>query len=383
MKRSNYDYMMATDALRKCKNSLREISQQISDARAAGADDPLKHFLPHVVHQNYRSEHFERHSLKMKSNVERYAQFLNFLEKLSGDIWYVELKDFCSQVIKTARPVTQMFDRRESMLLGRIAKVVKVPKESSDPMTVFLTPTHRTGQILQRFASQIQNIAYPDLDVIADALLDACKSRQSFSKDGIIDLLFEKGWIVQNYPFAPDFPQFTIPWTAGGLIPKIFNPPFIGEDRVYFSFDQLSSRNWPLRAAVDLVLPIMFMTNPFHIARQFYNVIQEIGKCVQVILIRGNKDTKFIEIDFDQMFVLMILVLLAAGISEITLPMAWAATFREFAASDPHSQYAMSHMEGLCVHLAKIDYQDLKKKSLQLQRQQPVDTVDPLGILVT
>jgi hypothetical protein len=275
-----------------------------------------------------------------------------------------------------------VFDRHEARLLSRIAKVAKVPKESSDPMTAFLAPTHRTGQILQRFTSQIQNIAYPDLDVNADALLDACKSRQMFSKDSIIDLLFEKGWVVRNYPFAPDFPQFTIPPAAAGIIPKIFNPPFLVGEGVYFSFDQLSHRHWPLRPAVDLILPIMFMTNPFRIARQFYNVIQEIGKCVQLILIQGNKDAKFVEIDFDQMFVLMILVLLAAGISEITLPMAWAATFREFAATDPHSQYAMSHMEGLCVHLAKINYQDLKKKSLQLQRQQPVDAVDPLGILV-
>jgi hypothetical protein len=381
MERSNYDYMMATDALRKCKNVLREISQQISDARAAGVDDPLKSFLPQIVHQNYRSEHYERHSLTMKSNVERYAQFLNFLEKLAGDIWYVELEEFCSQVIKPARPVTQLFDRREAVLLGRVAKVAKAPKEASDPMTVFLAPTHRTGQILQRFTSQIENIAYPDLDVIADALLDACKSRQAFSKDGIIDLLFEKGSLVKRYPFA-DFPQFTIPGAAAGIIPKIFNPPFLVGEGVYFSFDQLCYRPWPLRAAVDLILPIMFMTNPFRIAKQFYNVIEEIGKCVQLILIRTNKDAKFVEIDFDQMFVLMILVVLAAGISEITLPMAWAATFREFAASDPHSQYAMSHMEGLCVHLAKIDYQDLRRKSLQLQRQRPMDAVDPLGILV-
>jgi hypothetical protein len=382
MERSNQNYMMATDALRKCKNTLREISQQISDARGAGADDPLKNFLPQIVHQNYRSEHYERHSLKMKSNVERYAQFLSFLEKLSGDIWYVELEDFCSQVIKPAWPVTKLFERREGMLLSRIAKVAKAPKESCDPMTAFLAPTHRTGQILHRFTSQIQNIAYPDLDVIADALLDACRSRQTFSKDEIIDLLFENGWVVQNYPFAPDFPQFTIPGASAGIIPKVFNPPFLVGDGVYFSFDQLCCRNWPLRAAVDLILPMMFMTNPFRIARQFYNVIQEIGKCVQLILIRRNKDTKFVEIDFDQMFVLMILVLLASGISEITLPMAWAATFREFAASDPHSQYAMSHMEGLCVHLAKMDYQDLRRKSLQIQRQQPVDAVDPLGILV-
>jgi hypothetical protein len=154
----------------------------------------------------------------------------------------------------------------------------------------------------------------------------------------------------------------------------VFDPPFISGRFLLTPFGQLSGRNWPLKSAVDELFVIMTLTSPFKIAHQFYRVIQEIGRCVHRILIHKNEDTRFVEIDFDQIFILMMLCIFASGFKDILQPMAYACCFAEFARGDVEKQYGMSHMEGLCAHLASLNYVELARDSTHLLE----DVDDPL-----
>jgi hypothetical protein len=167
-------------------------------------------------------------------------------------------------------------------------------------------------------------------------------------------MLFGIAWAVVPFPCVEAQAAPRIP-PVSGIVPKVFSPPWLDDEWALATFDQLGRRDWPLKTAVNLVWPMMIYTNPFEVARQFYRVIDEIGKCVQRIMIRRNEPTKFVEIDFDQIFALMIVCVLAAGIGAIVEVMAWSCAFREYAKEDPHVQYAMSHMEGLCSHLSRLE----------------------------
>jgi hypothetical protein len=182
--------------------------------------------------------------------------------------------------------------------------------------------------------------------------------------ESLIDELFAIGWQTRPFPFAA-VTVGPIPPTSD-LIAKVFAPDFIGDEWLYVPLGKLARRDWPLRRATERLFPIVVLTNPFQIADHFYGVIEEIGKCVQRVIIRGGGTAGFVEIDFDQMFVLMILCLLTSGLCEILAPMQYAFAFAAFVKGNPCRQYAMSHMEGLCAHLAQLDYGDLRRRSALL-----------------
>jgi hypothetical protein len=164
-------------------------------------------------------------------------------------------------------------------------------------------------------------------------------------------------------------------------VPKIFNPPFLTDEWAMTAFHELNGKQWPLKSATDRLFVLLILTNPFQIAREFYDVIQEIGRCVQRVLIHQNVDAKFVELDFDQVFTLILVCIFASGLTELTQVMTYSFGFREFVKSDPHLQYAMSHMEGVCAHLGRLDYTELRKKSAAIVAQYSATVADPLGIM--
>ncbi|OHT07862.1 hypothetical protein TRFO_23811 [Tritrichomonas foetus] len=134
---------------------------------------------------------------------------------------------------------------------------------------------------------------------------------------------------------------------------------------------ELSHHDWPLKIVIDSLVHFMFLINPFKIARLFSLVITKIGD------IFINK-----EIDFDQLFGLLVVSIICCGISDILSPLKYACEFSEFS-NDSTIDYAMSHMEGLCEYFAKLDFIAIKKKSkkFEIEFLEEYESGDPLGIL--
>jgi hypothetical protein len=59
--------------------------------------------------------------------------------------------------------------------------------------------------------------------------------------------------------------------------------------------------------------------------------------------------------DFDQIFVLALIAVLASGVSDLPSMTRYSFSFREFVRADAQRQYAMSHMEGPCADLERLD----------------------------
>jgi hypothetical protein len=268
------------------------------------------------------------------------------------------------------------FLRRDGILRGWIERENPPPLPPEDPKVAFFLPETETGQIIRRLLRHVDDVTYADLEVIAQVLFEAGGRLFTFSE--LIDRLFDLGWPVKSFPFAGNLSFFRLP-AASGIVAKVFHPTFLGEEWQLIPLGKLTNRRWPLHPAVCELFVITALTNPFQIADQFYRVIEEIGRCCQRILIRSNMDASFVEIDFDQMFVLMILCVLALGMPDILGPMKWAYSFADFVRVDPQKQYAMSHMEGLCEHLEHLDYAELIWQSKQLLDSKEV-VGDPLGV---
>jgi hypothetical protein len=365
MERTNSASMSAGEQERIARFGLRDISKQITDNRALGTGALRSHFMPAIVYYNHRFDFYELQSAKIQSNVARLAHFHDYLHRMASPGAHVSIKAFFERFIIQTSISSEPFDTKDSILHRRMLKIGKLPKTGpSDTMSVFLSPAHRTGQILERFMQQIENIGYSDLEVIVNALIGASKDKHFFNRKNVIDLLFDRAWTVRRFPFTPPFTSFEIQ-PVGDLVPRVFAPPFLEDSWSLMSFDQLSHLDWPLQPAVSRVWPMTIARNPFDIAEQFYEMIEEIGRCVQRILTRNNEGSNFLDLDFDQIFVLMIVTVLASGVTSLPSSMLYSFSFRDHANGDPHLEYAMSHMEGLCTHLTSVDYDSLRLRSRQ------------------
>jgi hypothetical protein len=372
---ANSDLLAALERHSTAKDDLRACSRSIIAHRAVGAD-AMRHFLRlHIALQTHRMAFYEAEAAAMRANLRACAEFSAFLDTCRGADVCVDLNSFFSECCRDIPLDRGDFFREDAILRGWIEREM-APRPREDPKVAFFLPETETGQVIRRLVKQVDDVYYADLEVIARHLIDAGGGVFTFSE--LIDRLFDMAWSVRSFPFACMFSFFRLP-AASGIVAKVFRPAFVGEEWQLIPLGKLTNRPWPLHPAVGELFVIATLTDPFQIAGQFYRVIEEIGRCCQRILIRSNMDASFVEIDFDQMFVLMILCVLALGIPDILGPMKWSYSFADFLGVDPQKQYAMSHMEGLCEHLEHLDYSELIRQSKQLLDAKDV-VGDPLGV---
>jgi hypothetical protein len=354
------------------------ISREIKGCHSLSADQLRHYFRFQIAVHTHRIDFFEAEYAAMKANVRQFAQFRDFLDRNPSPDLGVDFRTFCADLRQVPSDPAR-FEAEEALLKSQVQRALRLPRPPPDPYASFADPETRTGQILRRLRREVPRVLFPDLDTIAAALLEALRERCLFGRAALVDELFDIGWTVMPYPFAPAVQAFRIPPTSD-VVAKVFAPDFIGDEWLFVPLGKLAGRDWPLRSATERLFPIVALTSPFAIADHFYGVIDEIGKCVQRIIIRSGRKAQFVEIDFDQMFVLMILCILASGLYDILAPMQYAYAFADFVKTDPCRQYAMSHMEGLCTHLAQIDYTDLRKRSaLLIERFTSERDADPLA----
>lgn len=373
MKSFNGEYMAVIDKMRVAQETLRDISHRIKANKACGANALRKCYMPYILLYNHKRDWYEAETERLKHNIDSVARFHEFLMKQDAPC-YVDFVAFKKATIKSKPPADE-FAKQEARLARLIPKAVRTPPpDTTDPFRNFIHPANRTGPIVQRFIAQIDNCEYPDLDDIASGILETTK--QSLTKKEIISMLFEIGWEVKEYPFAPQLTPFSIP-DMTQICPKVFNPPYLSDEWSLKTFSELSLSDWPLKSAVAELYAIMMYTDPFEIASAFYHIIEMVGRGVQICLISNDQDASNVDIDFDQLFTLLMICIFTTGLSDITKPMCYSYSFKDDAAEMLTVQqvYAMSHMEGLCTHLAKIDYAGLSRKAKELQAFD-----DPLGL---
>lgn len=335
-----------------------------------------------IAVQNGNLESLEQECKRTKANVDVFALFYDFLMQQPAESGYVDLRLFNKIEVKKSvkdgyrEAVTKYFEKVP------VVKAVDSPPLEADPWSFFLQPSGQIGGMIERFVKGVDECGYDDIDVIADAIFRLQQKQGKFTKDDIINMLFDIAWMYKDYPLTLVDVVMTIPKTQD-LCPKVFIPPFLEEEWSIMTFGELAVSDWPLKIVVQELHTLMAITNPFDIADKFYEIIEKIGQCVQRFLIRRNKDAKFVGIDFDQLFVLMLICIFTTGIQDITKPMCYSFNFREYCSSDTKKVYAMSHMEGLCAYLVNVDYADLRKRSAEVQHERilSMEETDPLGIM--
>lgn len=238
-----------------------------------------------------------------------------------------------------------------------------------DKVGYLLDTNSKSGRIIQRFKLKSDEMQYDDIEVIADALYNL--SSDYLTRDEIIGILFDIMWTSnpRKYPICPRVNTFWVPYIMD-LIPAAVNPPYLSEKWKRMTFLELSNiKDWPLREAVDSLFDLYLHSNPFEIGRCFSNTINLVAVAVQKMVKSEGGKPEDIEIDFDQLFNLLIVCIFSSGLPTITEPLSYASYFDQYACGNNEIHFAMSHMEGLCAHLPKINFKELREKSNKLKEQ--------------
>jgi len=331
----------------------------------------IRHLLKfEIAVSNEIFDFYSNEIARVRKNVMEIEQFIEYIGKLPP-----------YNVIQTQEFLVEIFSApsRKDLLNKRTKKIdakntpFKVPSPNmNDIYTTFCDPSTKEGQIISRFRANFSDILIEDLSVILEAL------SKGFQREEVEEALFGFAWVISPFPFVTRTVEYLPDVTE--IVPQVFDPPYLPKEYQLMTFGEIVRIDWPLKSATELLSQILFEINPFKIARIFWNVIDETGLCVQKIMFRKGKNSKGFEIDFDQLFSLLLVCIFASGLKELPVLMEYAACFRDISCDDPHIQYSMGHLDGITTYLKQINIQALHKKSQKLIMEDQETIDDPLGI---
>ncbi|OHT10452.1 hypothetical protein TRFO_20263 [Tritrichomonas foetus] len=401
MAKENTEFLQHREILNVSTKRLEKLSKDLRSPKLKGEIDPIMHNVRFQIASHYYSiEHSENELKIIRSNLYYYGLLFhrissnpksnqrtnnttnnnnndnknnpnnntnvnvnpgNKTDKMNEI--YVDMCSFICDVHKNHDPGRgKQFIRNRAAISRLFGTLEPLPPNPCDTVGFMLSQTNKSGRIIQRFRLQVDLFTFPDLDVIADALVEL---NPGMTKDEVLQVLFEEAWKIRKYPLITRVDSFMIP-TISDLVPKVFNPPFLGDEWTMQTFQSLSQcEDWPLKQAVDSLFDVMFEINPFEIAKLFAKTIQLVADAVMVIV---NKEASQVEIDFDQLFNLLIVCIFTSGLSDINQQMSYAHQFSEFV-DDPNLQFAMTHMEGLCMYFPRINFRKIREDSDRLVKE--------------
>ncbi|OHT14639.1 hypothetical protein TRFO_14940 [Tritrichomonas foetus] len=495
IKQFNNDFISYTDRIStsiESKNIISKKLRQIHYSNIFGARENSK---IEIAYHNYNQEFYEQEANRVRANINTCVFFeakINELifssnkspttennsnenhqnetnseenhenhENSTPKKYSVDMALFIFENIQV-QPKIELFMKRSSALKAKISPFYVPPLEEDDLIGKYMDISSKIGHLMRRFCLKIADIRFPDLDVIADAIVDRKiaqieaehqeKQKNKLSRNKLkpksktdqandmefnihsirptnsctnirlnlnditnannalalnstsnlenvsnllmdkenerkkykqeaVTIMFDLAWSLKNFPILEQMKDLLKLPCLDDVIPAVLRPSFIPEKYNYMTCTQLFVSDWPYKPAVDMFWEIMVTTNPFDIARIFYDIINTIGECVLKVVndqidrenkkIENDEDKKkmkkHVDIDFDQLFILLLVCIFVSGLTELVLPMTYCSSFREYMPMEDHSlQYAMTYLEALCVHLSTVNFNHLRKQSKEL-----------------
>ena len=394
IRQQNNELMSHVDKITQEINEKREISIRLRKMHLANVKGARESVKFEIAYHNYIQEFHEIEVNRIKKNIEVCVLFLQKLNEPEARAKYVDIAQFlCQNIIP--QPKLELFLTRASTLKTKFQNFYVPPLDENDIVGQYLDPATKIGKMMRRVSITIKDVRYPDFDVISDAIVKikmgipiAKKDKKGNHKNQQKDVkpleensqefkalkaqvltdMFTVAWYFKVFPLHDHMSIIRLPM-LGALVPAVLKPAFIDDKWNFMTFSELYRADWPFRPAVDKMWDLMINLNPFEIAKEFYDIIQLIGKCVSEVVKSRDSTKKRVDIDFDQLFSLILVCVFASGIQEILGPMTYCYGFREFMHSSYELDYAMSYLEAVCVHLSSLDFKALWKQNIRVCRK--------------
>jgi hypothetical protein len=348
-----------------------------------GLDSQRKNAVILLMLHRTQVKIFKHQSRDLTRELESIVAFRDLLETFSDvtDELYPSV-DFVGfqRSIQNPNPRIKVLEKHRIYLQAHKKELVHQKPGTGDWEFNLLHPKTKSGKVIRRFEEKIESLRYEDVSSIIEHL---CVERSEFRR--IENFMFDLAWCKQSYPFgfSGKRHQAAKNWVLpvkGDMFPAVIAPTSLSPEIAFTPFSVLNGLRWPFKPAVDKIFEMMILTNPFDIARVYWNVIQEAAKCMQRILVISGMNPEDIEIDFDSLFPVLMICVFAFGIDEWMQVATYTVSFSENTGTDPELQFAMTYLEGLVTHIIALDQDTLKRKAAEMRSAWADDQTDPLGL---
>jgi hypothetical protein len=361
-----------TCVLSRCEQmrQIAVVGTQLENLFRRGVDGQRRAAALRVIYHRKMMKLLQLRADGVRRDIARTVGFSDFLKNMleresNGDVALLPAVDIggFEKSLGTADPLIHRVEKRILYLRSHLRELVQQRPGSGDWEFNILHLATRSGKIIWRFEQRVSELTYDDVFMIIDHL-----SEDKTTLRRVEGLLFDLAWIQQQYPFAgPSHPP-RIP-VGHGLFPAaIASTAVLRQDFAFVTFSTLNGADWPFRSAVDRIFEMMVLTNPFDIARVFWDVIQDITKCMQGLMAADGQDPEDVEIDFDSLFPILMIVVFAFGLDEWMKVALYTVAFNEQVVDDPQLQFAMTYLEGLLTQIIALDVEELNRKAAEIRR---------------
>ncbi|KAH0788483.1 hypothetical protein GPJ56_007539 [Histomonas meleagridis] len=219
----------------------------------------------------------------------------------------------------------------------------------SDWFSNFVSIKNKSGRIIRKYISVVEQLYYEDVETILDAIVEDT-THYAEAREYLFDIATEK----LLYPFA-DVEVIKFP-NIFDLTPKIFSPKYFPEDVLNTPFNELNSKYWPFKEVSEGLFSLIVECDPFIIADKFWDmslIFTEIG--VKLAIDNGEKPED-VEMGFDTLFEYFLVAVFAFGVNEILETMKYSCSFAQFVKEyDTKKKFSMTHFEALVTFIGNID----------------------------
>jgi hypothetical protein len=361
-----------------------QVYSRILSLRRIGIESQRVNAAIHIIYHQTQMKLYQVMSKRLQRTLELVISFLEFLSHLPETFSLLPQIDVAGFQKSFEKPDEHSFvlEKRVNYLRAHLKDLVEQKPTTGDWFFDLLHPQTKTGQVIQRFEERIESLGYEDVLKILKHLAKG-KPRSEFHK--LEALLFDLAWSKRPYPFGfsgtksvPGNRHF-LP-VKGDLFPAVIGADIVDPEFGFTPFSTLNGLNWPFKSAVDMIFEMMILTNPFDIARVYWNVIQNVAECMQRVLVLKGMNKDDVEIDFDSLFPTLMVCVFAFGIDEWMQVSLYAISFNEHVMDDPQLQFTMTYLEGLVTQIIALDKEALKRKATDLRRVWADEQTDPLGL---
>ena len=378
---------IVADLKARLNNCLEQRSQQMKNCEAVirklqslhrmGAESQRKNAAIIIIAHRKQGRIEKLMGHKLQNDIERTVMFFEFLRDIESNGKYpllpaIDVAAF-RKSLETVDEKIERLSREVKLLMSKAKELVELKPGTGDWYFNLMHPKSKTGQIIQRFEEKVGELTYEDVYHIIGHLSE---NEDDFSR--LEDLLFDLGWQKQPFPFG--FARMCKLPTKGDFFPAVVGDTLVDEEFAFIPFNVLNGMDWPFKSAVDMIFDMLILTNPFRIARVYWDVIQEAAQCMQKVLVNRGKDPDEIEIDFDSLFPILMICVFAFGSDEWMRVALYTISFNEQVDDDPQLQFAMTYLEGLITHIMALDKAKLRQKSIEMRGKWADEQSDPLGV---
>ena len=171
----------------------------------------------------------------------------------------------------------------------------------------------------------------------------------------LLDHAFDFGWNKTEFPYLGMKPTKIRLFL--NVTPRALNVDFIPHKYMDIKINHLQKSGWPYASVVNIIQSMLFEINPFRMAQIFDSALKEITKCVDAVV---DKPT---ELDFDQIFSIAILCLMASGILEEERVILYISQLSLLDIDDMPTRVGATYAASALNHILSLDEDELVELS--------------------